>query len=819
MSVISSGVFSQTKYTLSGTILGEQNLPLAYASISIDQATYGTISDAEGNFRIDLPSGVHEVRISYLGYRPEEFEIDLQGPLRRNFTLVPEQVTLEDVIITSDGRDPAYAIMKAAIDRKKENANPFEAYQYRAYTKSAFKFKEGYDPDSLAGLNPFGGRGSDEEEEDIPPELQSELLFLSENVSEVFIRAPNKVKENILSSRVSGDSEQFSILGNLFNRFDPYKNRTVMGQMAERGIVSPMSNNAFFFYDFKLMGTTQHAEGKAYKIQIIPKREYDPVYTGTIYIADSTYAVKEIDWQVTRQQQIQFIDTLTIRQTYQWISDAWLPIQTRIGFAVEFNIFGTKIPVEGFLQSILSEYEIEPDFDKKLFNREIIAIADSALKQDTSFWSEIRPIALSDEETRDYTFMDSLETVQNSPEYLDSLTEANSELKPFDILINGYTYRNYRKKTEWRLEALLATWGYNPMEGFYVAPALTREWEFENDRSLSISGRIRYGFSDQQINGTLSLAWLTNTRRNELWKLSGGRYPSQFSGYEQISPNLNRLYAVLTHESFIRLYRSNFGSLSYQRELFNGLRFSASTRYESRRNMENTSDYSIFNRDDMYEPNISIPSHDAWIGEVQFRYQPFNRYISVPNDKINIGSRWPALSLTYTQTFDTGDEQTSDFSKIVFSLDQELRLGLLGNSQYRVSIGRFLTDDVLFFPDFFHFKGNETIIRDGNYDEFWLMPYYAASTQNEFLEAHYEHSFGGFIFNKLPFIRKLKLKEYAGVHLLAREGGRPYAELNIGLEKLLFKVFPFRIDFNLVLTDTDLGADRWGGKWVLPSTN
>ena len=329
-SLFFSPLLAQEPVTFSGLVTDPSGSPLPFASVSINSAEYGTVTDREGRFSIRLPQGDYEVRVSYLGHKTRSDEIDLTQDFDREYVLSIEQLTLEDVIITSDGRDPAYAIMQKAIDNKKQNEIPFPAYQYGAYTKSAFRFREGFDPDSLMLLGPFGRRKEPKEgEEEAPAEIKSELLYLSENVSEVFVRAPKDIKENILSSQVSGDRREFSILGAAFNRFNAYENRTVLTGIADRGIITPLSKNAFFSYRFKLLGTVQDEEGKFYKIQMTPRRELDPVYAGTIYIADSSYAVKELDWLITRKQQLRFIDTIQVHQTYQRIEDAWLPIQTR----------------------------------------------------------------------------------------------------------------------------------------------------------------------------------------------------------------------------------------------------------------------------------------------------------------------------------------------------------------------------------------------------------------------------------------------------------------------------------------------------------
>ena len=52
------------------------------------------------------------------------------------------------------------------------------------------------------------------------------------------------------------------------------------------------------------------------------------------------------------------------------------------------------------------------------------------------------------------------------------------------------------------------------------------------------------------------------------------------------------------------------------------------------------------------------------------------------------------------------------------------------------------------------------------------------------MEAHAEHHFNGFIINKIPLLKKLKIQEVAGIHYLHNEKISNYFETNFGIEKL-----------------------------------
>lgn len=801
---------AQNTYTFSGEIRESQTGKLInFASISVDEARYGTLSQ-DGKFSLMLPAGKHTLKISHLGYKSFVEEFTLNTDLFKKFELEEEVVELEEVIISADGRDPAYGIIRQAIENKKQNATPFPEYEYGAYTKAQIGFQEGFDLDSMIKVFAATQRKPKKTQDTVETEdlLPSNILFLSENVSRMFIKAPNKLKEEILSTRISGASDQFSPLGNSFNRFDVYENRAFKGGIAERGIISPIADNAFFFYKYRLLGQIKEAGQKFYKILITPKRFHDPVFQGLIYIADSSYAVQKLDLYVSKEQAIQVVDTLRVKQEYGQIEEAWLPLSTRTHMAFSFEFLVFKFPLTGTFTSLLSDYQVGEQVSKTKFGLEQISFSDSALNKDRIWWDSIRPLPLSQREYLDYSFKDSVEKVQKSPEYLDSLTQAQN-LSILSI-INGGSYRNFRKKTTWNLIGIGRNSGYNAIEGAYIGQGIDRIWEKEDGRRIKAGYRLRYGFGNKVLGGKLALDVQSDAKHDESWGLSGGNFVQQFSRPDQLNANVGSFFATFFKRSYVRLYRKEFAEAYYKRELFNGFNLAINGRYENRGSLKNTANYSLFFKDRVFDPNIQISDHKALITDIRLRFKPFNKYMSLPDSKINMGSSWPLMEFTYTRAWGQEDNY-AQYSRIHASISGQVSLGILGNTQWRASAGKYLDQTQVFTPDLFHYPGNEVYIHSGGFDSFFLMPYYEFSSTLPFAEGHLEHGFGGFIFNKIPGIRRLKISEYVGLHVLVQEGRRAYLELNAGLVKRVFKVIPLRVDFNVRLAGDSRG-DVYGFK-------
>lgn len=801
------------QYTFSGRITNTNNIPIEYVSITDKDNTVGTMTDDKGFFSLKLPSKQYVFIIRYIGYEEKRDSFLLNENIQKDYTLQEEDLSTDEIYITADGRDPAFGIIQKAIDAKNKNVHPFPQYQYHAYTKTIIGFPSSFNPDSLnmdIGISIKSKKQKEEAKKEDIPEFKSKILYLSETFSEMKVQEPEKVKETILSSRVSGDKNSYSMFGNMISRFEPYDNRLVIEGMSDRGIISPVADNAFFYYDFKLLGATTTRGQKTYKIQILPKRLYDPVFRGTIYISDSSYAIKEIDVFTTKEQQLDVMDTLRLKQQYTLVEGKWLPYTTRMGFDFIFDLGVVKLPLAGFSISLLSEFNVQPQLDKKTFNAEIISITDTALNHPKSFWDKERPIPLTTEELFDYHLKDSLEQARNNPHYLDSMQHHhNTHFDLNNVLLLGKTFRYRKSNTEIYLHPVLEAWGFNPMEGFFIAPEMEWRKKFAKERKLTIKPLPRYAFSSQKFSYKIEAEYISNPKSLEKWKLAAGDYVQEFSNIPQIDVFFNTITCLFYKRSNLKLYQQKFAQLTYEREFFNGFMGSFTLGYYDRTNLQNITNYSFAQRKhpEPYSPNSvssnpyfssPMPHHHATIAEATLTYTPGTQYISVPYQKINSTSKYPSFQLTYIQAIPFQATDAS-YQKIKTSIYHKTPLGILGSLSWRLSAGQFLSRKQTYFPDMFHFKGNETKVHVGNFDVFYLMPYYVFSNPNPYLETHLEQSFQGFLLNKVPLIRKLHLNEYVGLHFLKQSQSDPYLELNIGVEKMLMKVIPLRIDFNMRL--------------------
>ena len=279
-----------------------------------------------------------------------------------------------------------------------------------------------------------------------------------------------------------------------------YENIQQWGGLNNRPLISPVADNALFYYNYKYIGETIENGETINKIQLIPKRGYDACFSGYIYILEDSWRIFALDVFITKKQNINFVDTLKINEQFLPVSShIWMPASLKF----EFNggIFGFKYG--GYFISVYKDYDLNPSFTKKEFN-EVLKITAGVNKKDSAFWQNERPIPLTQEEQTDYQKKAVLAKKRESKPYLDSLDRVNNKLKPISLLLAGYYHRNRWKHEYFNTEPVLTSVRFNTVEGLNInlGGSYSKRADSVNNRYILLGGKAGYGFSDRRFKGS-----------------------------------------------------------------------------------------------------------------------------------------------------------------------------------------------------------------------------------------------------------------------------------------------------------------------------
>ena len=781
---------------ITGTITDNKNEPLPFVNIYIENTYTGTTSNNEGNYELNATKpNDYNVVFKYLGYKTIKKTIKINSfPYQLNVKLEEETISLNEVIVKTE-ENPANIIIRKAIENRKKNLSKYDEFEADFYSRGLSKIKNA--PEKILGqdIGDLGG-GLDS--------TRSGIIYLSETISKIQFKKPNKLKETIVASKISGDNSGFS-----FNKasdvdFNFYNNTIEI----ENQLISPISDYAFNYYRYKLEGDFYDDNGNLInKIKVIPKRKNDKIFSGHLYIVEDDWSFYALDLTITGEQaQIPVADSITLKQSFSYskTDNLWALISQSIDF--NYSILGIK--GDGRFTAVYSNHNFNPEFTKKAFTNELLSFKDEANKKDSTYWKTLRPIPLSTEEISDYLKKDSIQIIRKSKTYLDSIDNKKNKFK-LTSLVTGYDYSNSYKDWHLGVSAPVFIFTYNTVQGHNINLNFNFRKNYdEYRRNLNAEIKTNYGLSDERFRANGIISYKFNNVSKPILSIKGGVSISQFNSSDPISNRINSISTMFFEDNYMKLYDKQFAEIAYSEELFNGFKVNSKFSFERRKPLFNTSNFSVVDEsDDFLTSNNPLDetafgvapfdTHNILKLNVTSRISFGQNYFSYPGTKVSIeNNKFPTVYLTYSKGF-SATNSDYDFDKFQTSLTQTFDIGNKGNFQYNLKGGKFFNANDIAFMDYHHFNGNQTHISEGSYlNKFNNLPYYSMSTNKSYAEFHAEHDFEGYILNKVPLLNKLNFNLVLGAHGLSTETQQPYQEFTVGLKNIGWGKFRFlRLDY------------------------
>jgi hypothetical protein len=774
---------------ISGLITDTKGQPLAFASILVKGTTAGTTANNEGRYFLQLNPGQYTIVAQYVGYQRQEKTITVSGDSSTlNFQLALLDLSLKEVVIRPGGEDPAYEIIRNAIKKRAFYLSQLDKFQCEVYIKGLLKLRD--------FPKKFMGQNIDFEDGDTS---KKKILYLSETIASYSVDKPNKSRIEVLSTKVSGQSNGFGLSAPQIVSF--YDNNLQFGDLNPRGFISPIAENALNFYRYKFEGSFFEDGKEVNRIRVIPKRKYEPLFSGYINITEGDWRIHSLQLQLTKQSQMQLLDTLRIEQIYTpYTNDVWV-IKTQVLYPA-IRMFG--FDAHGSFVNVYSKFDTEPVFANKHFNSTVLKVHEGSNKKPGDYWDTVRPVPLLPDEITDYKKKDSLEQVRKDPRYQDSLDRRRNRVTLDNILISGQSFSRSKSRSSVLIDPVIESVQFNTAEGWVLnlrATWFKRLDSVNNRRNISITPELRYGFSNRHFNPHITFNYNDGKNYLSSFNISGGRRVFQFNNANPIAPFANTVSTLFRERNHAKIYEAWTARVAASKGIGEGITISGSLQYQDRMPLENTTDFTVTDsKFREYTPNYpvdlvsnNITRHQAVIANIGLSWRPGTKYVEFPDRKISLGSRYPTFSLNIIKGVKGLFGSDIDYTKWRFRISDNFNLKLGGSFRYSISTGGFLQTDSVNIPDLNHFNGNQVTAASPYLNSFQLLPYYKYSNKARLsTEAHAEHHFNGLLTNKIPLFRKLNWHLVGGANAFYVNRNASYIEAFAGIENI-FRIV--RVDF------------------------
>lgn len=769
--------------------------PIPFANVLFKGSTVGTTTDFDGKFLIKTTSPKDSIIASYIGYKPKAKIIKRGITQIINFQLEEDVTRLKEIVFTA-GENPAFEVLRRAIDSKSDHdKRKLLAYECESYTKIEIdidnmseKFRSKKIMQKISQVLDSIDRIAGDDGKPILP------MFISENVSKVFYRDNPQLKtEKILHSKINGLGIEdgymsTQLIGSSFQEYNFYQNwLNIVG----KDFISPIADGGRLFYEYDLTDSVYIGNHYCYRIDFNPKSPQDLAFNGTIWITKNEYAIKQIDVTVGKQANLNFIEKIKIQQELEPTGEGpWFPVRTRVLIDVSELSNNTAGLLAKFYISN-KDIVLNKPRETSFFTRAIVTDEGAYLNKEENFWDSLRHEPLSETEKNVNLMIDTLRNIPIVKTYTDIIM----------IIIDGYY-----EVGKIELGPYISTLAFNNIEGFRLQGGFQTNGKFS--KKWVIGSQLGYGFKDEKIKYALNLQRILS---KEHWTTVSIGHRSDIArvGVDDEALADNYVFLALQRSGiFRRGYYFDESRFNIQREFVKGFTQRIAFRHKT---FDPTFEFGYVNPED---PQLIQDAFATSEVILESRFARDEVFLQNETERLSLGAnKWPIVTFRYTHGFKGLGGSDFNYDKVNLSFNQHIRYGTIGNGYLLLSTEYIF--NTLPYPLLSVHMGNQTPIYSSvlynlmNFGEF---------VSDQYFSIQYRHNFEGLILNRIPLMRKLKWRLVGTANILygslsaknksilssetpdgktaltvgSLTPGKPYIELGYGVENI-FKFF--RIDF------------------------
>lgn len=821
------------------------NEPIPYLSVFYEGKGVGSITDNDGNYKVETRKGWNKLTFSAVGYVTKVVNIIPGVTKNLNVRMRPDDIMLDEVVVKpkrekySRKNNPAVELMKKVIAHKKNNKlSENDYYQYNKYQKITMSLND-VTPEMLEkGMYkkmPFL-----KDQIELCEETNKFILPISvdETASQKIYRKHPKSEKTIIKGMSStGVNELFAtgdmlstVLKDVFTDVNIYDNDI---RLLQYPFISPISSSdAISFYKFYIMDTTFVDKDKCFHLTFVPNNSQDFGFTGHLYVlADSSYTVKKCTMNLPKKSGVNFVDNMDIIQEFEQLPNGEWVLKTD-DMIVEMTLM--KI-MQGFQirrTTRYSDYAFD-ELPQQLFKRKGAEIKEAdAMMRGDDFWNQYRPVPLTQTESSMDMLVKRLEQMPGFKyvifvlkAFIENFVETGTKEHPSKVDIgpvNTMISNNYIDGLRLRMSAQ-TTANLNPhlfFKGYYA-------YGFKDHRSKYM-GEVEYSFNKKEY---LPREFPKNS--------------ITFSyQYDVMSPT-DKFLKTDKDNVFVSFKTSTVDQMSYVRNIAlkyeNETQFGLKTTVEVKHSTDDpTGGLAYITNDDQ---KTLVPEIQTMEASLAFRYAPGETFVNTKQRRIPVSFDAPVFTLSHTAGFKgvLGGEYNYNLTEIGlykrfwFSSWGKIDMFVKGGAQWNK-----VPFPLLIMPaaNLSYILQRETFNLINNME--FLNDRYAS------LDVSWD--LNGKIFNRIPLLKKLKWREAIGFKMLyghltdknnpmkhpgdselflfpTRDGRptsfvmdpkTPYMECSVGIHNI-FKIL--HIDYVRRLNYLDHpDANKWGVRFMVMMT-
>lgn len=745
--------YGQQGKEIVGVVIDKSNGErLSFVNVNVQGRKKGVLTDDNGVFKIRLNKG-EKLVVRSMGFAELQIEPKREKDTLR-LALKPESTTLSEVVVNpkkekySKKNNPAVRLMQSVRDAKsKLDPREVDYYSYNRYDKTTMGIHN-YKSD-LNSSNKEGSKNSittDYVDTAYWSGKRILKLVLKEKSANVYTGSKRgSTEERLLGQRSEGIDEMIgedmvrTFLEDVLREINLYDNDIALMQQR---FVSPLSNIAADYYKYEIVDTVEINGERCAELSFTPHTPESFGFNGKLYIpiGGKYKYIRRATMRLPKAANINYVNNIYIQEDFELDPRGYVN-KISDDVAVEIQILPNSAELFATRSSRYQDFSPqEINLPLKKLEDDMIIAETPISERSNDFWDRSRLISLSSAESRMESMMPTFR--KNKIFYWGEQIAL--------VLIKGYVKTG--KKSLFDLGPANTLLSYNTAEGLRMRIGGMTTANL-NDR-LFARGYIAYGFRDHKIkyNSELEYSFLDkeyHSREFPIHSIRGTlRYDIDQLGQHYLFTNADNVFLSFKRMESNLITYERLAKLEYTLEKHNGFSINA----EIKNARQEASQWVPFIRKD----GSAVAAYQTNSAKITLRYAPGEKYVQTATSRTNVNMDAPVFMLT--QEFGPKSLLGSDFEicKTEVSAKKRIWFSAFGMTDI-VLKGGYIWSQVQFPALLWQNANISYTIQNESYA--LLNPMEFAMDRYASWDMTY---FGnGVLFNRLPLIKKMKLREVA----------------------------------------------------------
>lgn len=726
--------------------------PIPYTAVFIPSTNEGKLTDDRGKFSIWKRSGADSIRFSVMGYSEKMLPLTLMAGSDLTVELVPTGVMLSEVVVKpkkekySKKNNPAVDFVNRIRDSKEKNdPRRHEFYSYGKYERLSMAIND-FNPDGnyswLGDKFKFMQEYVDTSAVSGKPILN---FMVKEKVSDVnYSDHGERKKEVVRGLRQEGVDDishnsdaSRQVLEDVFREVDIYDNDVTLLQ---NRFVSPLAKIGPDFYKYYLTDTVELEGDSCVVLSFVPHTPETWGFIGKLYVpkGDSTMFVKRVEMFLPHTINVNFLDAFTLVQEFEKAPDG-SRLKKSDDMIVEFSVLPGLPQLYARRNNAYSGFTFSAPSDQSIFSAVPSEIIDpEAYNREGTFWTEERMVPLEHGESNIDEMVARMRAV---PLYY--WTE-----KTLRLLVSGYVHTGDPSKFDYG--PVNTSISYNTAEGVRLRTGgmttahLSKRW--------FARGYVAYGFRDHKwkYRGELEYSFRDKKYHSREFPVHSLRLTSLYDldqlGQKYSATNQDNIFLSLKRMEDTRVTYKRATTLEYTLELLNNFSVVASVSFERQESTR-------------WIPFIdghgnSFNHYDETSFKLALRYAPGEKFVQGKTNRLPINLDAPVFELSHTYAPKGLFGSMFEINRTEFKFSKRFWFSAFGYLDAIAKAGHSWSPSPYM----------DLCLPDANLSYTIQQESYALMNPLEFINDSYAsvnltYWMNGLIFNRIPLVKKLKLRE------------------------------------------------------------